>query len=110
MAPSFVLASVLMQPLLTRVSGCQQTVALTFLTNELFWFNDPFCRKNKKIAEIIANGGDRERKRAAPTHPPYFTTQPYLHSTCEYTCIPLIILLPSVCVSKVHAIHLACVL
>lgn len=32
-------------------------MALTFLTNELFRFNDPFCRKNRKIAEIIAEGG-----------------------------------------------------
>lgn len=47
-----------MQALLTLVSGCQQTVALTFLTNELFRFNDPFCRKNKKVAEIIAKGGE----------------------------------------------------
>lgn len=54
MAPSFALFSLSMQPLLTLVSGCQQTVALTFLTNELFRFNDPFCRKNRKIAEIIA--------------------------------------------------------
>lgn len=58
MDPSFPLLSLSMQALLTLVSGCQQTVALTFLTNELFRFNDPFCRKNKKVAEIIAKGGE----------------------------------------------------
>lgn len=73
MVPSFALFSPTMQPLLTLVSGCQQTVALTFLTNELFRFNDPFCRKNKKIAEIIATGGEGGGcKRAAPTHTLYF--------------------------------------
>lgn len=35
-------------PLKNLVSGCKQTVALTFLTNELFLFNDPFCTKKKK--------------------------------------------------------------
>lgn len=53
-----ILCSLSMQLLLTLVSGCQQTVSLTFLTNELLRFNDPFCRKNKKVAEIIAKGGE----------------------------------------------------
>lgn len=41
MAWFFALRCIQMQQLLALVSGCQQTVALTFLTNELFQFNDP---------------------------------------------------------------------
>ena len=57
MALSFALFSPSMQKLLTLGSGCQQTMALTFLSNELFWCNDPLCRKNKMIAKIIGMWG-----------------------------------------------------
>lgn len=46
-----------MQKLLPLVSGRQQTAVLTFHTNELFWFNDPFCYENKKVTQIVAKTG-----------------------------------------------------
>lgn len=54
MAPCFVSSTLSMQPLRMLISGCRQTVALTFLTNELLSSNDPFSIKNKKVAEMIA--------------------------------------------------------
>lgn len=69
-----------MQPVLTLVSGCQQTVALTFLTNELFQFNDPFCRKNKKIAEIITIGRQGRSVKGQHPHIPH-TLSPNLTYT-----------------------------
>lgn len=91
--------------LLTLVSGCQQTVALTFLANELFQFNDPFCRKNKTIAEIIAEGRE-ERCKKGSTHTHLIPYAPCTF-TCEDTCIHLIMLINFVCVSEVHVLHLA---
>lgn len=46
-----------MQKLLPLVSGRQQTAVLTFHTNELFQFNDPFCCENKKVTQIVAKTG-----------------------------------------------------
>lgn len=46
-----------MQKLLPLVSGRQQTAVLTFHTNELFRFNDPFCCENKKVTQIVAKRG-----------------------------------------------------
>lgn len=85
------------QPSPTLVSGCQQTVALTFPANESFQFNDPFCRKNKKIAGII---GDREemgckRPEHEPPPSPYFILE-----AGEDTRVPLIAAFPCVCVSN----------
>ena len=96
-------SSLSMQPLLTLVSGCQQTVALTFLTNELFWFNDPFCWKNEKIAAIIAKGGEGESKWA--THTPFTLFDHLMYTPRMNTCIPLIAPRPRVCLSKTRVKH-----